>query len=105
MKQKLLPFLTGIALLSGAASESVMGQEYCMSGPLTRTTGDRNLVSFTLSDGISSIDVPVNQGTSYGSASYFDKTTTVFSVAPQATISFSSLSWNGSWMHGYVYIL
>lgn len=58
----------------------------------------------TLTDGTSSLAVAVNQNDRYGSATYFDKTTSVLEVQPGATVSFSSLVWTGAWMHAYVYV-
>lgn len=55
----------------------------------------------TLTDGTSSLAVAVNQNDRYGSATYFDKTTSVLEVQPGATVSFSSLVWTGAWMHTF----
>ena len=104
MKIKLCQMIAGGLLLGGLATAGVAAADYCTSGALTRTTSDRYLTSFTLTDGSASVVVPVNQGRSYGSATYFDKTDVKLSVQPGATISFSALQWTGEWMHSYAYI-
>ncbi len=104
MKSFALSCLVGGMLLAGAVDGSAYAADYCTSGTLTRTAGGRKLTSFTLTDGTNSTAVSANQGASYGSASYFDKTSQKLTVQPGATIKFSSLTWVGEWMHGYVYV-
>ncbi|MCM1348237.1 MAG: glycoside hydrolase N-terminal domain-containing protein [Firmicutes bacterium] len=104
MNFKFLPFLAGMVLCTGIATQSVQAADYCQSGTMTRSSGDRGMNSFQLTDGTSTLDVSVNQSKSYGSATYFDKTTNVLTVQPGSTISFSEMDWTGAWMHGYVYV-
>lgn len=103
MKLKILPVLAGMFMLSGAMPLSVSA-EYCSSGALTRTDQKRSLTSLTVTDGTTSVVVPVNQDPKQGSPKYIDKTSSVLPVLPGATISFSEISWNGDWMHSYAYV-
>lgn len=73
----------------------------CTFGNYSATSG-RNLVSFGVTNGISTQTVMVNQSTS-GSI-YYDRKSTLFEASPGDEINFSSLTWNGGWMHGYLYI-
>ena len=63
----------------------------------------RMLNSFTLSDGISQLEVASIQ-TSATDAVYKDKTDLVLTTNPGATMNFSAMSWTGSWMHAYVFV-
>lgn len=65
---------------------------------------ERSLTSFSLSDGIRSVNVEVNQTTTKNVPLFFDKTSTVFATVAGRSISFSSVVWNGSWMHAYLFI-
>ena len=100
--KNLTSWLTAVMAL--LAPMDAVASDYCTSGTLTRTENDRYLNSMTLTDGTSSLAVAVNQNDRYGSATYFDKTTSVLEVQPGATVSFSSLVWTGAWMHAYVYV-
>ena len=104
MKIKFLPLFLWTAAMSGAATIGVYAADYCTSGLLTRTEGDRNLTSFEITDGTNAVSVNVNQPAAYGSATYFDRTSSVLTVQPGATIDISSISWAGSWMHAYIYV-
>lgn len=73
---------------------------YCTSD-LSNNHSSRYLTSFTLACGDFSGTVSVNQ--SSGSAIYYDKTTTEISVLAGETIT-PTVSWTGSWMHGYLYV-
>ena len=81
----------------------VFGNAYadCSFGNYNASNG-RNLVSFGLTDGTTTQSVSVNQTTS-GSI-YYDRKSTVFETSPGEAITFSDLTWNGAWMHGYLYI-
>ncbi|MEG1574861.1 MAG: glycoside hydrolase family 16 protein, partial [Bacteroidales bacterium] len=77
---------------------------YCTGfGTSTRTTNDRKLNSFSLSDGINTTTVTVNQSAANGATVYFDKTATVFTTSSGAQIT-PSANWTGEWMHGYIWI-
>ena len=104
MKIKFLPLFLWTAAMSGAATIGVYAADYCTSGLLTRTEGDRNLTSFEITDGTNTVNVNVNQPAAYGSATYFDRTSSVLTVQPGATIDISSINWAGSWMHAYIYV-
>ena len=104
MNFKTFPLLAGIALCWGSVTFDASAQDYCHAGNLTRTTGDRYLNSLAISDGSSSTNVTINQGRTSGSSTYFDKTSTVISVQPGATLTFSEIQWTGSWMHSYAYV-
>ncbi|MDE6323830.1 MAG: glycoside hydrolase N-terminal domain-containing protein [Paramuribaculum sp.] len=72
---------------------------------MTRSSGDRYLNSFALTDGTNATTILVNQGRTSGSAIYLDKTSEpAFATFPGASVRFSSLSWSGEWMHGYLFI-
>ena len=66
------------------------------------TNAGRYLNSFTLTDGTNQVAVSNIQTAQ--SAVYVDKTTSVLTTNPGATLSFSELNWTGLWMHGYVFI-
>ncbi|MDE7411730.1 MAG: glycoside hydrolase N-terminal domain-containing protein [Paramuribaculum sp.] len=104
MNFKLFPLLAGAVLCWGSSAFDASAADYCTSGSLTRTTGGRYLNSLVVSDGTSSVTISVYQGGSSGSATYFDKTTTVLRVQPGATISFPDIKWTGDWMHSYAYV-
>ena len=77
----------------------------CNYPTMTRSDRDRYLTSFALTDGTSTTTIAVNQGSSYGSAIYLDKTSEpAFATFPGASVSFSGLSWKGEWMHAYLFI-
>ena len=62
----------------------------------------RYLNAFTLTDGTNEAVVS-SICTSTGQAVYHDKTSVVLETEAGATISFSSITWNGEWMHGYAF--
>lgn len=95
--------MAGMFMLSGAMPLSVSA-EYCSSGALTRSGENRFLTLLTVTDGTTSVVVPVNQDPKEGSLTYIDETSSVLPVLPGATISFSEISWNGDWMHSYAYV-
>lgn len=101
---KLKPLSLGFLIPAFMAGSYASAADYCTSGSLTRTSGGRNLNSFELTDGTTSLSVPVNQSPSYGSPTYFDKTANRLVVTPGATITFSGLVWTGAWMHAYAYV-
>ena len=75
--------------------------DYCTSlGNSTHTA--RYLNAFTLTDGTNEAVVSDIQ-TSTKQAVYQDKTSVVLETEAGATISFSSITWNGEWMHGYAF--
>ena len=75
--------------------------DYCTSfGNSTHTA--RYLNAFTLTDGTNEAVVSGIQ-TSTKQAVYQDKTSVIFETEAGATISFSSITWNGEWMHGYAF--
>ena len=76
--------------------------EYCTISE-SMTHGARKLNSFTLSDGSKTVSASDVQ-TSYSDAVYKDLTSLTLETSAGSTLSFSALSWNGSWMHTYVYI-
>ncbi len=85
--------------------------DYCTSGNRNCSNNDqrnqRRLIDFSIGeDGeTNSITVNVNQAADNGNPSYFDKTTSILTVSPGATIKFKSINWNtGGWMHGFVYV-
>ncbi len=73
----------------------------CSFGSYNSSYG-RNLVSFGITDGTTSQVVSVNQTTS-GSI-YYDRKSTIFETNPGEEITFSDLTWNGAWMHGYLFV-
>ncbi|MEG1644000.1 MAG: NPCBM/NEW2 domain-containing protein [Bacteroidales bacterium] len=97
-----LPFLILLGLFAG----HLVKADYCPSYPNYNPPSgkERSLTNFALSDGMRSVNVQVNQTTNKGVSLFFDKTSTVFPTTSGRTISFSSLLWNGSWMHAYLYI-
>lgn len=104
MKSRIKATVAGMMLCGGLFVHDAQAADYCSPGTMTRTSGDRYLNSFTLTDGTASQQVTVGQGSSRGSATYFDKTDVVISTTPGSTISFSALSWTGEWMHCYMYV-
>ena len=75
--------------------------DYCTSlGNSTHTA--RYLNAFTLTDGTNEAVVSDIQ-TSTKQAVYQDKTSVVLETEAGATISFSAITWNGEWMHGYAF--
>ncbi|MBP3354399.1 MAG: discoidin domain-containing protein [Bacteroidales bacterium] len=93
-------------LFANCAEFYLYKEGYCAPSGNMANTGNgagRKLNSFTLSDGASQLEVP-NIQTSATDAVYKDKTALVLTTSPGATLSFSALSWTGSWMHGYVFI-
>lgn len=104
MNFKLIPLLAGMSICWGIGSFEVSAADYCTSGNLTRTNGDRSMNSFVISDGSSSVNVNVGQSKNSGQPTYFDRTTTVLTTVPGATISFPSIDWTGGWMHSYAYV-
>ncbi|MBQ7818077.1 MAG: InlB B-repeat-containing protein, partial [Bacteroidales bacterium] len=81
-------------------------KQYCVVDGAMANTGNgagRMLNSFTLSDGISQLEVASIQ-TSATDAVYKDKTDLVLTTNPGATMNFSAMSWTGSWMHAYVFV-
>lgn len=104
MNRKLLPIYALAFMSLASGSPDAEAQSYCTSPTLTRTSGDRKLNSFSITDGSNTIDMQVNQNAYRGSATYFDKTASRLSVLPGSTLSFSGLDWSGAWMHGYVYV-
>ncbi|MDE6490174.1 MAG: glycoside hydrolase N-terminal domain-containing protein, partial [Muribaculaceae bacterium] len=75
--------------------------------PTLNSTGvgkSRSLDSFELTDGTNSGKVTVNQQKDLGSALYFDKTDQEpFVTFAGSELRFKALTWNGEWMHGYLY--
>ena len=69
----------------------------------TAPTHSRYLNSFTLTDGTNSVAVTDIQ-TAGTDDLYQDETKFKIVTSPGATLSFSAMNWNGSWMHAYVYI-
>ena len=75
--------------------------DYCTSFG-NSTHAARYLNAFTLTDGTNEAVVSGIQ-TSTKQAVYQDKTSVVLETEAGATISFSSITWNGEWMHGYAF--
>ncbi|MBR2474999.1 MAG: InlB B-repeat-containing protein, partial [Bacteroidaceae bacterium] len=76
-------------------------KQYCTySG--NSTNAGRYLNSFTLTDGTNQVAVSNIQTAQ--SAVYVDKTTSVLTTNPGATLSFSAMDWTGAWMHAYVFV-
>ena len=95
MKNFLISTLVIIATMAfGNAYADCTFGNYASSG--------RSLVSFGLTDETTTTSVSVNQTTS-GSI-YYNRKSTVFETSPGEEIRFSDLTWNGAWMHGYLYI-
>ena len=63
----------------------------------------RYLSSFTIADNNAN-SAQVTSIQSLRSAVYADKTAVTLTTTAGATLSFSSMAWNGEWMHGYVFI-
>ena len=95
MKKFLLAILVVVStmLVGNAYADCTFGN-YSSSG--------RKLTSFGLTDGVTTQSVSVNQTTS-GSI-YYNRKSTVFETSPGEEIKFSDLTWEGAWMHGYLYI-
>lgn len=97
---KIFLWLTGAALFTPSICNAA-----CNYPSISRTDNGRCLNSFELTDGSSSALVNVNQGSSAGSPVYLDKTSeTPLETLPGSELRFSSLSWTGEWMHGYLFI-
>ena len=82
--------------------------EYCTMSS-TFSNSDRHLDSFTLTDGVEELavsSVQPNSGSNWWPSYkvYNDHTSKSLTTQPGATLYFKSLSWTGSWMHGYVFI-
>lgn len=77
---------------------------YCTPTGNMSSAKSRKLNSFTLTDGGENSLSVTNVQTSYSDAVYKDNTASVLEVNTGATLSFSSLNWEGFWMHAYVYI-
>ncbi len=106
MNFKLIPLLASGLLCLGSGTIDASAADYCTSGALS-PAADRNgrhLNSFTLSDGSSSVTVNVGQNEIIGAPTYFDRTTSVLTTTPGATIVFQNIDWTGSWMHAYAYV-
>ena len=71
------------------------------SGNLDRD--DRGLTSFTITDGMNSLEVTGIQ-TSRTAPVYVDKSAQKLTTYAGATLSFSAFSYTGSWMHAYAYV-
>ncbi len=80
-----------------------IAQAACNYGTYTRQDVDRLLNSFELTDGTNSVTVPVNQKGN-GASLYYDCTDYALTTLPGVSLSFSALSWTGSWMHGYLFV-
>ena len=96
----------GANLHANCAEFYLYEKGYCTYTGNMANTGNgagRKLNSFTLSDGTNQLEV-TNIQTSASDAVYKDKTTLVLTTNQGATLSFSAMDWNGSWMHAYVYI-
>ncbi len=74
------------------------------SFPTYGSQAGRYLTSFTLSGGGTTGTVVVNQPQTVGASIYFDRTSVILTFTSESELSFSALSWTGSWMHGYLYI-
>ena len=78
------------------------GLEYCYpTGNMQHSV--RYLSNFTLTDGISEVEVEDVQAAPKDEV-YKDRTSSVLVTEPGSTLYFSKLNWHGEWMHGYVYI-
>ena len=82
--------------------------DYCTMSS-TFSNSDRHLDSFTLTDGVEELavsSVQPNSGSTWRPSYkvYNDHTSKSLTTQPGATLHFKSLSWTGSWMHGYVFI-
>ena len=96
----------GVNLFANCAEFYLYKDDYCAPSGNMANTGNgagRKLNSFTLSDGTNQLEV-TNIQTSASDAVYKDKTSLVLTTNQGATLSFSAMDWNGSWMHAYVYI-
>ena len=83
---------------------------YCsVSGnlPYSGDNKSRKLNSITITDGEKSLEVTsIQKSSSFFSRQkvYVDKTSSVLETYSGAELRFSNISWNGSWMQGYVFI-
>lgn len=93
-KKTLLPLWLAMALTVPAQQADAV-----CTYPST-SNGHRHLASFTLTDGSNEGVVAVDQGT----AVYHDRKSSALETFPGSKLSFSSLTWDGSWMHGYLYV-
>ncbi|MBR4962561.1 MAG: glycoside hydrolase N-terminal domain-containing protein [Muribaculaceae bacterium] len=95
MKKFLLAILVVVStMFVGNAYADCSFGNYSSSG--------RKLTSFGVTDGTTTTSVSVNQTTS-GSI-YYNRKSTVFETSPGEEIKFSDLTWEGAWMHGYLFI-
>lgn len=100
-KTRLLPLWLVLAAVMPAQQIDAA----CSYPTMTRSDGARHLSNFAISDGSNTATINVNQGSSYGSAIYYDKTSeTPLNTLPGTEISFTTIAWSGSWMHGYVFV-
>ena len=90
-----------LAILALIPSQNAFADYCTKSGNSSHTT--RYLPSFTLTDGTNDAVVS-NIQTGTKQALYQDKTSVVLETEAGATLSFKELTWNGEWMHGYVFI-
>lgn len=98
MKKFFLCFTLIALLLSGRTSHATC------SFPNYSGTNGRYLTSFALTDGANNQTVSVGQTATAGQSIYFDKSSISASTHAGMELFFSSISWNGSWMHSYLYI-
>ena len=98
MKKIFICFALVSALLAGQS-----GYAAC-SYPNYSGSYGRYLTSFKITDGAGDQSVSVGQTATTGVSIYFNKTASIVSSSAGAVLSFSDISWSGSWMHGYLYI-
>ncbi|MBR5324116.1 MAG: InlB B-repeat-containing protein [Muribaculaceae bacterium] len=96
-----------IAIMALIPSQNAFADYCTMSSTFSNT--DRHLDSFTLTDGVEELAVSSaqpNSGSNWRASYkvYNDHTSKSLTTQPGATLHFKSLSWTGSWMHGYVFI-
>ncbi|MBR5240611.1 MAG: hypothetical protein IKW05_01600, partial [Muribaculaceae bacterium] len=96
-----------IAIMALIPSQNAFADYCTMSSTFSNT--DRHLDSFTLTDGVEELavsSVQPNNGSTWRASYkvYNDHTSKSLTTQPGATLHFKSLSWTGSWMHGYVFI-
>ena len=96
-----------IAIMALIPSQNAFADYCTMSSTFSNT--DRHLDSFTLTDGVEELTVSSaqpNSGSTWRASYkvYNDHTSKSLTTQPGATLHFKSLSWTGSWMHGYVFI-
>ena len=78
------------------------GLDYCYpTGNMQHSV--RYLSKFTITDGVTSLEVKdIQEGTK--DEAYKDRTSSILITEAGSTLYFSKMSWNGEWMHAYVYI-